>query len=73
MKPLLLALLVAAAVEKCCDLEHANFAHIDETAKLCTARGGIAITTSKIDDGGHVFLLLTQCAFPCDQRIAVEK
>ena len=74
MKGMLVALLVATAADTCCDAErHRIFQQQAEQATVCQAKGGIPITHLQTDDGGHAFLLLTNCAFPCDQRIAVEK
>lgn len=70
-----LAFLVAtvSAIE-CCDVvRHEAFAQQAELTKLCTARGGIPITDLVVDEGTHAFQILRQCAFPCDQRLTVER
>lgn len=63
----------AAATQCCSHATHDAYEAGEENAKVCRAKGGIAITTLVVDDGGHIFNTLSQCAFPCDQRIAVEK
>jgi hypothetical protein len=73
MKFLLLALVATAGAEQCCDGKHDGYALAAENAKVCAAKGGIPITTPVLDEGNHTFNILTQCAFPCDQRLAVEK
>lgn len=73
MKFVLFALLATGAADTCCDAKHNGYALAAENAQVCLAKGGIPITTPVLDDGGHTFNLLTQCAFPCDQRLTVER
>lgn len=73
MKCILFSLLMATAAETCCDSKHDGYVLAAENAKICLAKGGIPITEPVLDEGNHTFNILRQCAFPCDQRLAVEK
>ena len=69
-------LIVAIAVmgASCCDQgRHDALEQMEQQVGMCAARGGIPIYEMAYDNGGHSFKILKQCAFPCDQRIAVEK
>lgn len=74
MNTLLLATVVSAAAASCCNpSQHARYDEIATATTLCETRGGVAITDLWTDDGGHVFRILKQCAFPCGQQLSVEK
>lgn len=73
MKVALFALLIATTAETCCDPKHGGYESAAENSKICIAKGGIPITEPVVDEGNHTFQILRQCAFPCDQRLAVEK
>lgn len=64
---------VSAAGTQCCDPYHDGYAKNQSAVQLCIDKGGIPITNTHIDNGGHGFQLLTQCAFPCDQRPAAAE
>lgn len=66
------ALLIAVSTG-CCDAKHDGYTIAAEGTKLCVAKGGIPITEPIIDEGQHTFNIMKQCAFPCDQRLTVEK
>lgn len=75
-KTYLTTLLVASVIAlgaQCCDPKHDGYILAQENIKSCNAKGGIPITTPVVDEGQHTFQLLTSCAFPCDQRLVVEK
>lgn len=72
MSKFLLIAVVAAGVS-CCDPKHDGYAVAADNAKICVAKGGIPITEPIVDDGQHTFQILRSCAFPCDQRLTVEK
>lgn len=69
----LFACVLASIGAACCDPKHDGYEAAAENAKVCLAKGGIPITEPHVDDGGHTFQILKQCAFPCDQRLTVEK
>lgn len=74
MKFFLLATVFATGMETCCDSKHEGLALAAENTKICMAKGGIPITEPVGEEfGSHTFNILKQCAFPCDQRLAVEK
>lgn len=68
-----LALVIAAAETFCCDARHFMYEQAAHNVEVCTAHGGIPITEPVMDDSNHAFNILKQCAFPCDQRLTVEK
>lgn len=72
MKVLVVAVAVAAT-QFCCDPKHEGYATSAESVSICAAHGGVPISEPVLDDGQHTFQILKQCAFPCDQRISVEK
>ena len=75
MKLFALGLLFATVTaNECCEFQrHNELEDIAKQAVVCEARGGVAIYNIITDGAGHAFRQLTQCVFPCDQRLVVEK
>lgn len=69
--------MLAAIAADCCDPNHDNYTEQQKEQRkdidICRDRGGIPITDTKIDDGGHGFTKLARCDFPGQIKLQGEK
>jgi hypothetical protein len=68
-----LIVLLATVGMSCCDPKHDGYAQAQGNIEVCKLRFGVPITEPVVDQGGHVFNILTQCAFPYDPKIQGER